>query len=86
MNKQLITLTAKQLRDALVLVGEAVKGADDDTEITIKHLDAWIDGETKEPQPAGLYAFLEEYPEHGLYGPLGVDPETDLPPALPETV
>lgn len=86
MNNQRITLTARQLRDALTLIGEDKIGDDDDAEITIKHLDIWIDRETNEPQPAGLYAYLEDYPEFGLYGPLGEDSPTTLPPALPETV
>ena len=74
--KQTITLTGAQLLDALSLItGDSKRrhlGTDEEeTEITIEHMKAWHDKEDGK-QPAGLYAYLTEYPEEGLYGPLGV--------------
>ena len=70
-----ITLSGKQLLDALSIIIGSPSRADLtpeelETEISITRMAAWNDKEGGE-QPAGLYASLEEYPEEGLYGPLG---------------
>lgn len=68
-----ITLTAKQLREALEFANP--DGAEDaeqaETEVTITRRAAFktTDGDD---MPAGLYVHLTEYPEEGVYGPLGV--------------
>lgn len=70
-----ITLTGKQLIDALSLItgGGALRNLtieELETEIDIQHMDEWRDDEVG-LNPAGLYANLSEYPEEGVYGPLG---------------
>jgi hypothetical protein len=74
-NIKSITLSGKQLLDALSMIIGSPSRADLtpeelETEINITKMEAWHDKEEGE-QPAGLYASLEEYPEEGLYGPLG---------------
>lgn len=64
-----LTLTGKQLREAATLLSEGEDG--DEEEVTIKRMVAWKDQESGEDQPAGFYAFYEERPDEGLYGPLG---------------
>ncbi len=66
--KNEITLTGLQLKEAIDLVDH-----DLETEITITKMEAWKDYETGEMQPPGYYVSYEEYPEFGLYGPLGMD-------------
>lgn len=71
-----ITLSGKQLMDALSLIrggGPARELTPDEleTEIDIQNMKAWHDKEEGREMPAGLYANLSEYPEEGLYGPLG---------------
>ena len=69
-----ISLTANQLREVLEFANP--DGADDldqsGTEVTITQRAAFTstDGDA---MPAGLYVHLTEYPEEGVYGPLGVD-------------
>lgn len=69
-----ITLTAKQMREALEFANP--DGEEDaeqaETEVTITRRAAFksTDGDD---MPAGLYVHLKEYPDEGVYGPLGVD-------------
>jgi hypothetical protein len=67
-----ITLTARQLRDALDFANP--DGPEDlaqmDTEVTIVQREAWVSGEG-EKMLAGLYAYITDYPEEGVCGPLG---------------
>jgi hypothetical protein len=81
-HKQQLTISGAQLLDALTLItGDSKRrhlgGDEEETEITIEHMKAWRDKEDG-PQPAGLYAYLTEYPEEGLYGPLGVKVNAEL--------
>ena len=69
-----LTLTAKQLREALVFANP--DGSEDtdqaEIEVTITRRMAFksTDGEA---MPAGLYVHLTEYPDEGVFGPLGVE-------------
>ena len=63
-----LTLTGAQLWDAYY----SVCGCEADGTVGFVHREEWIDKETGEKQPAGIYAYDTEYPEEGLYGPLGV--------------
>jgi hypothetical protein len=69
-----LTLTAKQLREALVFVNP--DGVDDanqaETEVTITRRMAFTSTDGDD-MPAGLYVHLTEYPDEGVFGPLGVD-------------
>ena len=69
-----LTLTAKQLREALEFANP--DGPDDvdqaETEVTITRRAAFTSTEGDD-MPAGLYVHLTEYPEEGVYGPLGVE-------------
>ena len=73
-----LTLSARQLREALEFVNpDGAEDADQvEAEVTITQRAAFTstDGDS---MPAGLYVHLTEYPEEGVYGPLGVDlPQT----------
>jgi hypothetical protein len=75
MHKHKITLTAGQISDLVGFLGDAIDSPD--TEITIEEFpNEWFDPETQAKQPAGLYAHFTEYPEEGVYGPLGVNNST----------
>ena len=69
-----LTLTAKQLREALMFVNP--DGAEDanqvETEVTITRRMAFTSTDGDD-MPAGLYVHLTEYPNEGVFGPLGVD-------------
>ena len=69
-----LTLSAKQLREALEFANP--DGAADldqvETEVTITQRAAFTSTEG-DAMPAGLYVHLTEYPDEGVYGPLGVD-------------
>ena len=68
-----ITLTAKQLREALEFVNPDESDADQlETEVTITQREAFTSTDGDD-MPAGLYVHLTEYPEEGVHGPLGVD-------------
>ena len=70
-----ITLSAMELRDALGFVNP--DGPDDadqaSSQVTITQREAFT-SDDGEAMPAGLYAHLTEYPEEGVYGPLGDAP------------
>lgn len=61
-----ITLTGKQLRNALEFVNpDGVSDLDQlECEVTIRHFPDAIDGDG-EAMPSGIYAYLAEYPEEG---------------------
>lgn len=61
-----ITLTGKQLRNAIEFVNPDGVGDLDqlECEVTIRHFNDAIDGDG-EPMPSGIYAYLAEYPEEG---------------------
>ena len=71
----MIILNVKQLRDALDYANPDGPEATDqlDTEISIDFFPERISVEGK-PMPAGFYAWLTEYPDEGVYGPLGDNP------------
>lgn len=68
-----VTLNARQLRQALYLVNPDGLADEDQlaTEVTIGPMPAM--GEGEDAQPAGLNAWLTEYPEEGCYF---LDPDT----------
>ncbi len=69
-----LTLNAKQLREALEFVNP--DGPEDqdqvEAEVTITQRAAFTSTDGEE-MPAGLYVHLTDYPDEGVYGPLGVD-------------
>lgn len=68
-NTDKITLSAAQIQDLMDFMGDA----DPETEITITHFpEPWHDKHEGTDEPAGFYAYFTEYPEEGVYGPLGV--------------
>lgn len=70
-----VNLTGHQLRYLLDLADHQ-----DDCEITIWQMDEWIDPETKEVCPAGLYASYTDYLDEGLtyLAPEPVAPSSEL--------
>lgn len=67
------TMTGKQLEELLDFLAPDRSEEQMESSVTIiKRHDAFTstDGEF---MAAGLYAYLTEYPEEGLFGPLGAD-------------
>lgn len=68
---RIVTLTGRQLRDALELAAPDSGDAEQlDTELTIVWREAWTSNEG-DKMPEGYYAYYAEYPEEGSFGPLG---------------
>lgn len=69
-----ITMSGTQLREALEFVNpDGPSDVDQaETEVTITEREAFTSSEG-EAMPAGLYVHLAEYPEEGVYGPLGIE-------------
>lgn len=69
-----LTLSAKQLREALEFANPDGPGDADqvEAEVTITRRAAFTSTDGDD-MPAGLYVHLAEYPEEGVYGPLGVE-------------
>lgn len=68
----MVTLNAKQIRDLLNYVNPDGPEYEDQMETDVS-ID-WMESRTSEegePMSAGYYAWLTEYPEEGVYGPLG---------------
>lgn len=64
-----LTLTAQQLREALVFANP--DGTDEaETEVTITHRMAFKSTDGDE-MSEGLYVHFTEYPDEGVFGPLG---------------
>lgn len=66
-----IDLTAAQLREALDFINP--DGPDDKDQMTDSVTIRWYEGWIYQGQvfPSGYYALSTEYPEEGVYGPLG---------------
>ena len=71
-----ITLNAKQMREVLTFVNPSGSDVNDETvafeletPVTIEYMPERTSNEG-ENMPAGLYAYLTEYPEEGVHGPL----------------
>lgn len=56
-----VSLTGYQIKHLLDLADQ-----DDDCELSVGQCDEWIDPDTKEMNPAGLYAWYTDYPDEGL--------------------
>lgn len=67
-----MTLSAKQLRDALKFCNPDEGGSDQmETEVTFFFREENEISNEGDPMPRGVYCYLSEYPEEGCYGPLG---------------
>lgn len=69
----MITLSGKDLIELLDFISPDRESDPDQLgcEVTIIHKAEPFVSTDGEDHPAGLYAYLAEYPEEGLYGPLG---------------
>lgn len=73
-----LTMNAKQLREALEFANPDGPGDAEqaETEVTVTQRAAFTSSDGDD-MPAGLYVHLTEYPEEGVYGPLGIEfPQT----------
>lgn len=75
-DKNLVTLSGNALKEMLSLI--APDGSEDqlEAEIILVEKDAFISTDN-ESMPAGLYVCLADYPDEGLYGPIGQEITTE---------
>lgn len=69
----MITMNAKQLRDALDYINpDGIENEEQqEEELTFLVKEADFVSEDGEKMKIGVYCFLTEYPDEGIYGPLG---------------
>lgn len=69
----MFTLSGKNLLELLDFISPDRDSDPDqlECELTIFHMAEKFTSTDGEDHPAGLYACLTEYPEEGLYGPIG---------------
>ncbi|WP_429169353.1 hypothetical protein [Aeromonas hydrophila] len=67
------TLSGKDLLELLDFVSPDREQDPDqlECEVTLFHRDSAFTSTDGEDHPAGLYAYLTEYPEEGIFGPVG---------------
>jgi hypothetical protein len=75
-DKNLVTLSGKALKEILSYIAPDDTEEQLESEVTLVEKDAFISTDSEE-MPAGLYVCLAEYPEEGLYGPIGQEVTTE---------
>ncbi|VUF54090.1 hypothetical protein [Escherichia phage Fraca] len=69
----MITLSGKDLMELLDYISPDRESDPEqlETEVSVIKMDKTFASSEGDIRPAGVYAYLTEYPEEGLYGPIG---------------